>query len=138
MKFSVRVSLNLVMIAMLLAVFPAPPDALAQQQDHVVSATDLHRDIVSAARTRETNLAKVQKFFSTDLARKALKSSNLPYDKVHNAVSSLNDEELARLAARTDKVQADFAAGSLSNQQITYIIIALATAVIVLILVAAR
>ena len=45
------------------------------------------------------------------------------------------DEELARLAARTDKVQRDMAAGALTNQQITYILIALGTAVLVLILV---
>ncbi len=130
--------MNLLLMAMLLAILPVPPDVWAQQQEHVVSTKDLHRDIVAAARTQETNLAKVQKFFSTDLARKALKSANLPYEKVQNAVSTLNDEELARLAARTDKVEAEFAAGTLSNQQITYIVIALATAVIVLILVAAR
>jgi hypothetical protein len=39
------------------------------------------------------------------------------------------------LAAQTEKVQADLAGGELNNQQITYIIIALATAVVVLILV---
>ena len=49
----------------------------------------------------------------------------------------LSDEELARLAARTDKVQRDMAAGALNNQQITYILIALGTAVLVLILVKA-
>jgi len=50
----------------------------------------------------------------------------------------LSDEELARLAARTEKVRKDFAAGALTNQQITYIIIALATALIVVIIVVAR
>jgi len=44
----------------------------------------------------------------------------------------------ARLAARTEKVRKDFAAGALTNQQITYIIIALATALIVVIIVVAR
>jgi hypothetical protein len=43
-----------------------------------------------------------------------------------------------RLVARTDKLQHDVAAGALSNQQITYILIALATAVIILVIVAAR
>ncbi len=142
MKLRFCLSLNLAMIMTLLGILSASPDVLAQQQkqdqEHVVSAADLHRDLIAVARARESNLAKVQSFFSTDRARKALKSANLPYQKVQNAVSSLNDEELARLAARTEKVQADLAAGSLTNQQITYIIIALATAVVVLILVAAR
>jgi len=38
---------------------------------------------------------------------------------------------LARLASQTDKVQRDIAAGALTNTQITYIIIALATALLV-------
>ena len=42
-------------------------------------------------------------------------------------------QELAKLAQQTRHVQNDFAAGVLTNQQITYILIALATAVIVLI-----
>jgi len=53
-------------------------------------------------------------------------------------IEDLPDEELARLAARTEKVRKDFAAGALTNQQITYIIIALATALIVVIIVVAR
>ena len=38
-----------------------------------------------------------------------------------------------KLAAQTRQIQNDFAAGALTNQQITYILIALGTAVIVLI-----
>jgi hypothetical protein len=50
----------------------------------------------------------------------------------------LNDKELARLAAQAEKVQADVAAGALDNhQQISYIIIALATAVLILVIVVA-
>ena len=126
-----------VFVALLLAVvLPLPQDVFAQ--DHVVSARDLHRDLVAAAQARQGNQAKVLKFFSSEQAGKALKSAKLPYEKVQKAVAQLTDDELARLAATTEKVQNDFAAGSLTNQQITYIIIALATAVLILILVAAR
>jgi hypothetical protein len=67
-----------------------------------------------------------------------LSSTGIEYRKVERALAQLEDEELARLAARADKVRRDFEAGSLTNQQITYIIIALATAVLILVIVAAR
>jgi len=136
MNFNFRSSVCVLLVSMLVAAFVLPQDMLAQQ--HVVSSADLRRDAAAAAQVRETNQAKVLKFFSSDPAKKALKSASLPYERVEKAVSQLSDEELARLAARTDKVQNDFAAGALNNQQVTYIIIALATAVIILILVAAR
>ncbi|PYU31239.1 MAG: hypothetical protein DMG28_15940 [Acidobacteria bacterium] len=124
------------LILILVVTFTAPQNALAQE--HVVSPADLHRDILAAAQAREGNQDKVLKFFSSDQAKKALQSANLPYERVQKAVSQLSDEELARLAARTEKVRKDFAAGALTNQQITYIIIALATALIVVIIVVAR
>ena len=58
--------------------------------------------------------------------------------KVVNALNLLSDEEVARLAARSTKIQKDVAAGVLSNQEITYILIALATAVLILVIVEAR
>lgn len=124
------------LILILVVTFTPPQNALAQE--HVVSPADLHRDILAAAQAREGNQDKVLKFFSSDQAKKALQSANLPYERVQKAVSQLSDEELARLAARTEKVRKDFAAGALTNQQITYIIIALATALIVVIIVVAR
>ena len=136
MNFSFRSPFYVFVALMLVAVLPLPQDLLAQE--HVVSAKDLHRDLVAAAQARQGNQAKVLKFFSSEQANKALKSANLPYEKVQKAVSQLSDDELARLAATTERVQNDFAAGALTNQQITYIIIALATAVLILILVAAR
>ena len=122
MNFNSRGS-SCILVLLLLAVLPMSPDARAQE--HVVSDGDLHRDIVAAAQARQSNQVKTQNFFSSDEAKKALKSAHLPYERVQRAVSSLGDEELARLAARTVKIESDFAAGTLSNQEITYIIIAL-------------
>lgn len=45
----------------------------------------------------------------------------------------LDGEELANLAARAEKPTEDLVGGALTNQQLTYIVIALAAAVIVLI-----
>jgi hypothetical protein len=104
-------------------------------EDHLVSRADLHGTILKSAKTRQTNLEKVQRFFSSERVRQTLTSTPIDLKKVENAVPYLNDEELARLATQTEKVQADLAGGELNNQQITYIIIALAAAVVVLILV---
>ena len=104
-------------------------------QDHVVSPAELQQVTVNAARVRSQNLAKVEGFFSSKLAQQTLKSAHFDPVQVKDAIPSLSDQELAQLASKVDKVQKDFAAGALNNQQITYILIALATAVIVIILV---
>jgi hypothetical protein len=92
----------------------------------------------SAVQARQANLAKVEKFFSSEPAKQALETVKLDSAMISHAVSFLSDEELARLATKSEKIQNDIAAGALTNQQITYILIALATAVIILVIVAAR
>ena len=57
--------------------------------------------------------------------------------KVEKAIPLLSDEELSQLASQCRQVGNDISAGSLSNQEITYILIALATAVIILVIVVA-
>ena len=64
-------------------------------------------------------------------------SQRVLHRRVQTAVATLNSDELARLAARTNQLQQDFAGGALNSQQTTYAIIALATAVLVLLIVAA-
>jgi len=107
---------------------------LLAARDHIVPTAELQQATASAARSRQQNIDKVEKFFSSERAEKALKSAHLDAVQVKKAVPTLTNQELARLASRADKAQKDFAAGALTNQQITYILIALATAVIVLIL----
>jgi len=106
-------------------------------EDHLVKTADLHRAIVTAAEARQDNQAKVQRFFSTEPAKKALRNAKVDLVQIEKAIPHLSDQELARLANQTEKIQKDFAAGTLTNEQITYIIIALATAVIILVIVVA-
>jgi hypothetical protein len=73
---------------------------------------------------------------SSPTAEKALKSAHVDGQQVKNAVSRLSDQELAQLAARASKAQADFAAGSLSDRDL--IIILLAVVALILIIVAVR
>jgi len=99
----------------------------------VVSQGELKQALSTASRTLKENLDQVHSFFSGDPSRHAFKTAHIDSERVQKAVSSLDDNELAKLADQTRHIQGDFAAGALTNQQLTYIVIALATAVIVLI-----
>jgi Flp pilus assembly protein TadB len=126
---------RLALVVTLVAAFSVPQDVLAQS--HVVSPNELQQQAVAAAQDRQEKIERVQQFFASETAKKALKSADIDYGKIQKAIPQLSDDELATIAAKTDKAQQDFAAGALTNQQITYILIALATAVIVILLVKA-
>jgi hypothetical protein len=100
--------------------------------DHVVSPADLTQAARSAASARERNIAKLQDFLSSPGARAELAKMKMDPVKVHMAVAQLNDSELARLAARTDQAQKDFAAGDLTRKQTTLVIVAAAVVAIVI------
>jgi hypothetical protein len=102
-------------------------------QDHVVTPSDLEKDLNRAAQTRRAQELKIESFLEAPRAKKALAAAAISYRTVEKGVPLLSDSELAELSARAAKAQSDFAAGALTNEELTYIIIALATAVIVLI-----
>jgi len=123
------------LIASVLALsFLLSADVVAQ--NHVVSPADLHKEAVAASQARQQNLEAVQKLLFTPTAEKAMKSAAIDPRQVKTALATLNDEELAQLAARANKAQADFAAGDLSQRDLIWIILAIA--VLVLIIVAVR
>jgi hypothetical protein len=105
-------------------------------QSHVVSQTDIHKELVNAGQKRQENLEKVKSLFSSTETRKAMEASKISPEKVDAAVSTLSDEELARLAARADKIDKDFAAGSLSDRDLLIILVGIAA--LILIIVAVR
>lgn len=101
-------------------------------QQRVVPSSELHARLVKAQEARDAKKKEVVEFFASSQIRKALKGSSVEYKKIEKAVPLLSDEELANLAQRTQEIQRDLAAGALNNQQLTYIVIALATAVVVI------
>ncbi|HEX5411738.1 MAG TPA: PA2779 family protein [Terriglobia bacterium] len=105
---------------------------LATASQHVVPPAELQQATTSAANSRQQNIDKVQKFFSSQQAEAALKSAHLDPTQVKTAVPSLSNQELARLASRADKTQQNFAAGALTTRQVTIIIIAAAVIIIVI------
>jgi hypothetical protein len=119
----------------LLVLFVLPLRVRAQT--HVVSPETLQDDVAKASLARQSNLQKLDHFFSSPSAQASLKSAHMDPKRVKKAVRELSDADLAEFAARTDAAQHEFAAGALTNQQITYILIALATAVIILVIVKA-
>lgn len=120
---------------LLVALFSGLPQAFAQ--DHIVSSQAIQNELLNSAAKRDQSAKTLNQFFGSEAAQKALKNAGINPEQVTKAVSQLSDEELSELASRAGQAQQDFAAGSLDNQQLTYIIIALATAVVILIIVAA-
>jgi hypothetical protein len=132
MLFDLWQSVKLLAACILLTLFAT--SILAQT--HVVSQADIHKELVNTAQTRQKNMEKTRRLFSSDETRKAMEVAKISPEKVDAAVSTLSDEELARLASRADKLDQDFAAGRLSDRDLLIVILGLAA--LVLIIVAAR
>ena len=134
MHFDLKQAARTVTACVLATLFAVPTNLLAQA--HVVSPADLQKEAVTASQARQQNLEQVKQFLSSDNAQKALKSAHMDPVQVTKAVASLSDAQLAQLAARSQKAQADFAAGSMSNRDLLIIIVAIAA--LILIIVAVR
>jgi hypothetical protein len=105
--------------------------AAAQEQHHVVSSGELRQDAAQPAQTRHANEQAVRSLLSSDAGQKALKSSGVDYQKVDRAVGQLNDEDLGKLARRSQQAQSDFAAGRLSDRDLLWIILIIVAVLIV-------
>jgi len=110
---------------------------IVQAEDRRPSVEELRRLAETASETRTASRQKLERFFSSEPARRALKQAKIDSGQVMQAIATLDQEDLDRLAARADKAERDFAAGALSNLHLTYIVIALAAALFVLIIVVA-
>jgi len=102
-----------------------------------VTAAELRDAVRQRSSERDKNLAQVRSFFADPKVSKILNDAHLNTGRIEKAVAALDAGDLAKLAARTADVQKDFAAGALSNQELTYVVIAIGAAVLVLIIVAA-
>jgi len=130
-KVATRI-IDLAFILLLAFVMVVPQAALAQK--HVVSPSQLQRDVASASAVRRQNIAEVEQSLSTAESRQALQSRHIDYKQVRNAVPELSNQELAHLAKISRDAQQNFAAGTISNRDLLWILVAVA--VIILIVVA--
>ena len=107
---------------------------LTLAQDHIVGETVLQDTLRNSALERESNARMVGEFFSSPQVGNVLgRFSFLDLDRITDAIPTLSDHELATLAEQIEELDEDVKAGALSNEHLTYIVIALAAAVIVLI-----
>jgi len=136
MRFALKQSSRVALAVVLAAVFALPQNLVAETASHLVSPSELQQAVVKASTERQQNRSEVQRFLSSEQAQKALKSAHMNPEQVKTAVSTLNDAELAQLATRAHKAQADFAAGTLSDRDLIIIIVAIAA--LILIIVAVR
>ena len=108
----------------------------AQEKDHAVSSDQLRIDVQKSLATRQANEAAVREMFASEAGKKALNSAGIEYQRVEQAISQVNDEDLARMADRSREVQKDFAAGRMSDRDL--IIILLVAVALILIIIAVR
>jgi len=125
--------MQLISVLTLLLFLPA----VLMAQGPVVTPSELRDAVRNASEQKQKDLEQVRSFFADPHVKDALAKSGIRYEQVQKVVSSLDADAVAKLASQTSKIQTDFAAGSLTNQQLTYVVIALATAVIVIIAVKA-
>jgi hypothetical protein len=88
---------------------------------------------MDASAAREKNLETLNRFFSSEQAQKALASAHMDPQEVKTAAAGLSDQDLAQLAARADKAQADFAAGSMSDHDLLIILILVAALILIIV-----
>lgn len=102
-------------------------------QNHVVSPTDIQKDVASASATRQQNQEEIKNFLSSDEAQHAMKTAHINPQQVTTAVSQLSDSDLAQLAARSQKAQQDFAAGNIDNHDLLIILVAIAVLILIIV-----
>lgn len=130
-----KVALSVLCMAALLHCSFQP---LLGANNHVVTAAELRHELVKHSLNRQASLGSLERLFSRPEVAGTLQKTVGSPQKIMQAAAVLSDDELARLAEKARSIDADFAAGALSNQDLTYIVIALATAVVILVIVAAK
>lgn len=103
-------------------------------QNQVVSPSELRKDVREASKARQENATRLRKFLGSDMARNAVGAAKLDSARIDKAISAMSDEELARLASKSQQIEEDFAAGRLTNTQITYIILGAILIIVIAIL----
>ena len=102
-------------------------------QDHVVSPAEMQKEAVAATMARQHNVESVTQFLSSPQAKQTLQSAHINPTQVKTAVSALSDDEVAQIALRADKAQADFAAGRMSDRDLIWVVVAIAALILIII-----
>jgi hypothetical protein len=133
MHFEFKQFVRALTACVLATIFAVPQNLLAKATQHLVSPSELQKAAVDASRVRQQNLDTLKEFFSSERAQRALKAAHTDPAQVKKAVASLSDAELAQLASRVQKAQADFAAGNLSDRDLIIILILIAGLILIIV-----
>lgn len=117
-KSQARFAISIVSVFLLSTTLAGPLPA----QDHVVKPGDLQKALVGASQPRLDNIGRIQGLLAGENIQRALTAAGIEPGKIRRAVALLDDDELARLAARAEELQADFAAGDVSDRTMLYIL----------------
>jgi hypothetical protein len=123
-------SIRVFTACILVTMFAVPQNLAAQV--HVVSPNELQKQTLAASQERQRNLEIVNRFLSSPTAEKAMKIVHTDRKQVKTAVANLSDQDLARLAQRAQKAQADFLAGSLSDRDLLILLIAVLVLIVII------
>lgn len=131
MKKLLSREMNFVFVLVLGLVLLSPRTTIAQ--NHVVSPAQIQNDLATSSAARKQNQQQIKNFLSSQEARRALKSANINPQQVMNAVSQLNDNDLASLAARSNRAQRDFAAGNINDHDLLVILVCIAALLLIIV-----
>src|SRR5260370_6954904 len=121
MKRSLFSAVGPVLVLLLGLILTSPGAALAQ--DHVVSPGEIQKDAAGASSARQQHVQQLDGFLSSKEAQQPLKSAHMDPQEVKNALGQLDDDALARLSARAENAQRDFAAGKISDRDLLIILV---------------
>ncbi len=108
-----------------------PGDLIAQQQlGHVVSLEELRTALANRTVERAANVQEIQKLLRHDEVQKRF-GALADLEKIEQALPTLDDETLSRLAADSQKVNDQLQAG-LSEWALALIIVGAVVAVVIL------
>jgi hypothetical protein len=133
MRFVTRQACRAAATGALISVLSVPQAGLAQAADHIVSPGEMQNTAVHAAQQRQQNVETLDRFFSSNEARQALRPSHIDPQQVRSAIPSLNDAELAQLSARANKAQQQFAAGTMNDHDLLLILVVVAILILVIV-----
>lgn len=119
--------------AVLVTAFTVPHNLSAQTSQHLVNNSALQQAAIGASQARQQNLDTLNGFLSSKQAKEAMKTAHVNPQEVQSAVASLSDQELAQLASRASKTEANFAAGNITNHDLLVIMVAMLALILIIV-----
>jgi hypothetical protein len=120
------------MTAVLVLTFAAPQTLTAQDDQHLVSPSNLQKATIDSSQSRQQNIDTIGNLLATDQAQQALQSAHVSPQQVKKAVAGMSDEELAQLASRAQKAQDNFAAGTIGDRDLILIVLAIVVLILLI------